>query len=107
MKDFKNFVNSENKNNQTDNIEKEKINQPEEPKLSDFKEDDVKLINSLTKKYANNKEKLISDIVSLAGKNKKEGKLSNKQLEAFEQKISPMLNKNQKKMLDEIMQMLK
>jgi hypothetical protein len=107
MKDFKNFVNTD-KTKNSESLPQEQTEQPADmPKLSDFKDEDVKMISSLTQKYANNKEKLVSDIVSLAEKNKKEGKLNNKQLEEFEKKISPMLSSKQKKMLEDIMKLIK
>lgn len=105
MKDFKNFI--ENDKNGQSAPQESAENAPEMPKLSDFKEEDVNFISGLTKKYANNKDKLIDDIVGLARKNKKEGKLNNAQLEEFEKKLKPMLNANQKKMLDEIMKIIK
>lgn len=101
MKDFKDFI-EKNKNGAP-----QEENSPEMPKLSDFNEEDVNFISGLTKKYSGNKEKLIEDIVSLAGKNKREGKLNNAQLEEFEKKLKPMLNSNQRKMLDEIMKIIK
>lgn len=108
MKDFKNYVNSDNnKKNEGFSDKQTEQKAADMPKLSDFKDDDVKMISSLTKKYSNNKEKLVQDIVSLAEKNKKEGKLNNKQLEEFEKKISPMLSSKQKKMLDDIMGIIK
>ncbi|NLK18128.1 MAG: hypothetical protein GX304_06410, partial [Clostridiales bacterium] len=54
-----------------------------------------------------NRERLIHDIKALAEKNKKDGKLNTAQLENFEKKIAPMLNSEQRKMLRNIMDMIK
>ena len=105
MKDFKKFVKSQQQKENND--AKKQQNTDDMPKLSDFKEEDVNLVKDLTEKYSGNKDKLVNDIVSLAKKNKKEGKLNNDQLDEFEKKLKPMLNSKQKKMLDDIMNIIK
>lgn len=111
MKDFKKFVKAEEakkQNSTTDNEICDNMNLPENmPEISDFDPKDVNMVKNLAEKYQGNQPKLISDIVALAEKNRKEGKLKNSDLDNFENKITPMLNGEQKKMLKKIMGMLK
>ena len=114
MKDFKKFVKTEDSKKQKVQKKCEEINKtcnmnlPEDiPEISDIDPSDINMVKNLAEKYQGNKDMLINDIVNLAAKNKKEGKLDNSQLEEFEEKITPMLNSEQKKMLNQIMRMIK
>lgn len=114
MKDFKKFVGTEESKQQkqtesaaasADNTYA--ANPGDLPDINDFNPKDVDMIQNLTKKYAGNEGQLLGDILSVAEKNKKDGKLKNNDLDNFEKKITPMLNNQQKKMLKDIMGMIK
>mgnify|MGYP007058199215 CR=1 FL=1 len=105
MKEFKKFVRSEHSRKKPPGCD---MNIPEElPGIDQYDPKDVNMIRELTEKYQGNRERLIHDIKALAEKNKKDGKLNTAQLENFEKKIAPMLNSEQKKMLKNIMDMIK
>lgn len=109
MKDLKKFVGKkESKKQKITEAETGGMKLPETlPDITDFDQKDVDLVKNLTKRYNGNKSQLISDIVSLADKSKKEGRLKDSDLEKFENKITPMLNNEQKKMLKDIIGMIK
>ncbi len=108
MKEFKKFVKTEDSKKCAEAAKEIGMNIPEEKtKMQDFDPSDVNMVKELTDKYKDNKDMLVNDIVKLAAKNKKEGKLDDKKLEDFEEKLSPMLNEKQKKMLKNIMGMIK
>ena len=50
----------------------------------------------------NGEDKLISDIFNSVSTQKKQGKLSNEQIKQFVKNLSPMLNDNQKKRLNDL-----
>ena len=105
MKEFKKFVRSDDSRKKPTACD---MNIPEDlPGLDQYDPKDVNLIKELTEKYQGNKDKLIQDIKELANKSKKEGKLDSDQLESFEKKITPMLSSEQRKMLKNIMDMIK
>ena len=54
----------------------------------------------------NGQDKLVQDIYSNVANQKKQGKLSNEQIEQFVKNVSPMLNQNQKQKLNELVQQL-
>ncbi len=54
----------------------------------------------------NGQDKLVQDIYKNVANQKKQGKLSNEQIEQFVKNVSPMLNQNQKKKLDELVKQL-
>jgi hypothetical protein len=108
MKEFKKFVNSEASKRCAEEAKKNGMNIPEEAcGKKDFDPKDIDMVKELADKYKDNKEMLVSDIVKLAAKNKKEGKINDEQLSDFEKKLAPMLNDKQKKMLENIMGMIK
>lgn len=108
MKEFKKFVKTEDSKKCAQDAKAEGMNIPEDAlKNIDFDPNDVDFVKNLTEKYKDNKEMLVSDIVKLAAKNKKEGKLDDNQIDEFGKKLAPMLNDKQKKMLNNIMGMLK
>ena len=105
MKEFKKFVCSDDSRKKPPACD---MNIPEDlPGLDQYDPKDVNLVKELTEKYQGNQEKLIHDIKALAEKSKKEGKLDSAQLESFEKKITPMLSSEQRKMLRNIMDMIK
>jgi len=114
MKEFKKFVNSEQSKKQKatktvkECIKDGGMNIPEDAiKNAKFDPKDVDMVKNLTEKYKDNQDLLVNDIVKLAEKSKKEGNLDEGQLDNFEKKIKPMLNDSQKKMLKNIMEMIK
>ena len=113
MKEFKKFVKTEDSKKQKEQEAAKACNTncdtdlKDLPDISEFNPDDVDMVKNLTDKYKGNRGKLINDIVNLASKNKKEGKLNNDELEKFEKKLAPMLNGEQKTMLKNIMGMIK
>ena len=54
----------------------------------------------------NGQDKLLQDIYTNVLNQKKQGKLSNEQIKQFVKNVSPMLNHNQKKKLDELVEQL-
>lgn len=54
----------------------------------------------------NGQDKLLQDIYTNVLNQKKQGKLSNEQIKQFVKNVSPMLNQNQKKKLDELVEQL-
>ena len=54
----------------------------------------------------NGQNKLLQDIYTNVSNQKKQGKLSNEQIKQFVKNVSPMLNQNQKKKLDELVEQL-
>lgn len=54
----------------------------------------------------NGQDKLLQDIYTNVSNQKKQGKLSNEQIKQFVKNVSPMLNHNQKKKLDELVEQL-
>lgn len=54
----------------------------------------------------NGQDKLLQDIYTNVSNQKKQGKLSNEQIKQFVKNVSPMLNQNQKKKLDELVEQL-
>ena len=54
----------------------------------------------------NGQDKLVQDIYSNVANQKKQGKLTNEQIEQFVKNVSPMLNQNQKQKLNELVQQL-
>ena len=54
----------------------------------------------------NGQDKLVQDIYKNVANQKKQGKLSNEQIEQFVKNVSPMLNQNQKKKLNELVKQL-
>ena len=54
----------------------------------------------------NGQDKLLQDIYANVSNQKKQGKLSNEQIKQFVKNVSPMLNQNQKKKLDELVEQL-
>lgn len=54
----------------------------------------------------NGQDKLLQDIYTNVSNQKKQGKLSNEQIKQFVKNVSPMLNLNQKKKLDELVEQL-
>ena len=54
----------------------------------------------------NGQDKLVQDIYANVEKQKKQGKLTNAQIEQFVKNVSPMLNQNQRQKLDEVVQQL-
>ncbi len=54
----------------------------------------------------NGQDKLVQDIYTNVANQKKQGKLSNEQIEQFVKNVSPMLNQNQKQKLNELVQQL-
>lgn len=110
MKDLKKFVKTEDSKKQAEKEAKDcgmNIPKEEMDKADNIKSDDVNFVKNLVGKYKNNKEMLVNDIVKLAAKNKKEGKIDDNQLNNIEEKLSPMLNDKQKQMLKNIMGMIK
>ena len=97
MKEFKKFVRTEDSKKPPGCD----MNIPEDiPGVEQYDPKDVNMIKELTEKYQGNKDKLVNDIMTLAAKNKKEGKLNNAQLESFEKKITPMLKTSREKSQD-------
>jgi len=88
-------------------------------KLSDYKTDDKtvtkkpdakteRLLRSLVKDYEGRSEdELISSIVDVAAKKRKEGTLSDMELDAFYRMLLPSVTPQQKKKLDEVMAIIK
>lgn len=110
MKEFKRFVKSEDSKKSVQKEAKNAgMNIPQDlaEKAGGINPNDVDYVKNLANKYKDNKEMLVNDIVKLAAKNKKEGKLDDNQLKSMEQKLSPMLNDKQKQMLKSIMDMIK
>lgn len=108
MKEFKKFVSTDQSKVKKSPIsENNEINPDELPDINEFDPKDVNMVKNLADKYKGNESQLMSDIISLANKNKKEGKLKNSDLDSFSQKISPMLNSSQKKMLTDIVKTLR
>ena len=54
----------------------------------------------------NGQDKLVQDIFSNVANQKKQGKLSNAQIEQFVKNVSPLLNQNQKQKLNELVKQL-
>ena len=54
----------------------------------------------------NGQDKLVQDIFSNVANQKKQGKLTNAQIEQFVQNVSPLLNQNQKQKLNELAKQL-
>lgn len=114
MKEFKKYVKTEDskKQKQTkETLEKCEENGMNIPKDAienmNFDKNDMNFVKNLAEKYTGKKDLLIDDIKKIAAKNRKEGKLNDKQLDSFKEKITPMLNSKQKKMLNDIMGMIK
>ncbi|MBE5748551.1 MAG: hypothetical protein E7344_02845 [Clostridiales bacterium] len=54
----------------------------------------------------NGQDKLVQDIFSNVANQKKQGKLTNAQIEQFVKNVSPLLNQNQKQKLNELAKQL-
>ena len=67
-------------------------------------ENDKKTIEELSKK---SESELMSELLSVASKQRNEGSLDNKTLDEFESKIAPSLTKEQQERLTQIIGMLK
>ena len=65
-------------------------------------------IRKTAERYAEKSDaELLSDIMRMAGENKRNGSLSNEELDEFERKVIPMLNREQRKRLENVLRMLK
>lgn len=110
MKDFKKFSGTK-ESREKPEIKTDRplsdMKENELPDINDFDPKDVNLVKNMAKKYIGKENELMSDILSVANKNKKDGKLKNSDLSEFENKLSPMLNSQQKKMLKDILSTLK
>lgn len=84
---------------------KTKDNARSEVKMDETQERLVK--NFLNGYEGKQKSEIISEIVKVAEKNRREGKLSDKDLDDFSNMISPMISPEQKKELQEIIARLK
>jgi len=70
--------------------------------------DQNETIRKTAENYASKSDaELLSDITRLANENKRNGTLSTAQLDEFEQKVSPMLNREQRKRLENVLKMLR
>ena len=76
---------------------------PEGVSLSDFDPSDVNMVKGLSDKYKDNAPQLVSDILSAAQKEKANGTLNRDALEQFSRTVAPMLNGQQRMLLDEIL----
>lgn len=85
--------------------DKTKDNARSEVKIDETQERLVK--NFLNGYEGKQKSEIISEIVKVAEKNRREGKLSDKDLDDFSNMISPMIGPEQKKELQEIISRLK
>lgn len=70
----------------------------------DINVDDKKTIEELSKK---SESELLSELLAVASKQRKEGSLDNGMLDEFQNKISGSLNEEQQKRLSQIIGMLK
>ena len=65
------------------------------------------LLSLLGKFEGRPQEELIAEILSVAAKSRKEGKLSDSEIDSFYQMLSPVLDTEKKKMLDDIVKRIK
>lgn len=85
--------------------QKTKDNDKSEVKIDKNQEKFIK--NFLSGYEGKQKSEILSEIIKVAEKNRREGKLSDKDLDDFSNTISPMIDREQKKELEEIIARLK
>ena len=82
-----------------------KMNRKTEPTTEKTSQEDVR---KTAERYADKSEdELLAEIFRLANENKRNGTLSGAQLDEFEQKVLPMLNREQRKRLESVLKMLR
>ena len=73
-------------------------------KTLDGKED----LRDTAQKYAGkSEEEVLSEILRLAGENRRNGTLTESEIKDFERKVLPMLNEEQKARLERVLKMLR
>lgn len=99
--DFKNYM----RNNRS----KPKISDADLKKVKqNFSDSEIKNVENITKQYENMSEgELMGEISRMAAAQKKNGSLSNAEIDHFTNNIMPMLDAEQKRKLSGIINMLK
>lgn len=77
-------------------------------KSKKIKNDDMKNIEDTISQYENKDEsELMNDLEDMVSEGKKDGSFSDEMLEAFMKNVSPMMDEEQRKKLEQISRMLK
>lgn len=104
MKDFNSYI----KNKSDTKKEETDLKKEAEKAAKELPEGTVKMAEDMYKKYqGKNENELVADILKTAAQNRKDGTLSDEAIDNFSQSISHMLNKEQRKKLDDIIKQLK
>lgn len=109
-KDFKSYIN-DNPDLKKEQAKKEK-SKNEQPKNSRNKnmneEEIIDTVKKVTKQYeGKSQQELMGEILKQANQGKKDGSVNLNELEKMTHQIAPMLNSEQQKKLNEIMDMIK
>jgi hypothetical protein len=76
--------------------------------VGDIDNEDISNLEATISQYENKSEdELMGDLQQMIKNGKEDGSFSNEMLDGFMKNVAPMLNKDQKKRLDEIARMIK
>lgn len=107
LKNNNNNNNNNNKNNSNNNINKIDLEKEYNKLPPEQKKQFAQLKNDIGKYQGKDKKDLINDLKSIVSKGKSNGTINDKMIDEFSSKIAPMLDPEQRKNMESIVNMLK